>query len=70
MRRKEVKCLNILTFSAINMVGVFSLPLDGMPVYCRDTSRFQFAGTHSYTYVNVERQCFVQEHDAISDARA
>ena len=26
MRQKEVKCLNILTCSAINMVGVFSLP--------------------------------------------
>ena len=65
-----MKCVNTMTFSAINMVGVSSFPLDEMPVHCRDTSRFQFAVTHLYTYVNVERQCFVQERNVISDARA
>ena len=53
-------------------LGVFLLPLDGMPVHRRVTPGNKFAGTHLYTWVErgtVRVKCLAQEHNTMSPAR-
>ena len=58
-------------------LGVFLLPLDGMPVHSHSPQfvRFpqQFAGTHLHSWVErgtVRVKCLAQEHSTVSPARA
>ena len=39
-------------FRSIKRLGVFLLPLDGMPVHRRFIPSIKFAGTHLYTWVD------------------
>ena len=54
-------------------LGVFLLPLDGMPVHRRVTPSIKSAGTHLYPSVErgtVRVKCLAQEHNAMSPVRA
>ena len=59
-------------------LGVFLLPLDGMPVHRITPQQFvrfpqQITGTHLYSWVErgtVRVKCLAQEHNTMSPARA
>ena len=68
-------------FCSVKRLEVFLLPLDGMLVHRRSLPRNfvrfpqQIAGTHLYTWVELERgtarvKCLAQEHNTLSPARA
>ena len=50
----------ISSFSSMERLGVYLLPLDGMLVYFRVTSSIKFAGTHLYTRMERGTVIFTQ----------
>ena len=60
-------------FRSMKRLGMFLLPLDGMPVHRIVTPSIKFAGTHLYTWVErgtMRVKCLAQEHNTMSQARA
>jgi len=60
-------------FCSMRRLGIFLLPLCGMPVHRRVTPSIKFTGTHLHTWVKrgtVRVKCLTYEHNAMFPARA